>query len=85
MSNPSFDIAPVTLAQVNDMLAALKADGEKVTETGMNTWNIQGRKFLLKIEVNAGWAEPSVLAVEVVHGPAGEIESELRKRLGVSQ
>jgi hypothetical protein len=51
----------------------------------MNTWNIQGRKFLLKIEVNAGWAEPSVLAVEVVHGPAGEIESELRKRLGVSQ
>ena len=56
MSNPSFDIAPVTLAQVNDMLAALKADGEKVTETDTNTWNIQGRKFLLKIEVNAGWA-----------------------------
>jgi hypothetical protein len=83
VSNPSFDIAPVTLAQVNDMLAALKADGEKVTETDTNTWNIQGRKFLLKIEVNAGWAEPSILAIEVVHGPASEIESQLRARLGV--
>lgn len=82
MSNPSFDIAPVTLAQVNDMLAALKADGEKVTETDTNTWNIQGRKFLLKIEVNAGWAEPSILAIEVVHGPADEIKSQLRARLG---
>jgi hypothetical protein len=83
MNNPSFDIAPVTRAQVDNLLAQLTASGRTVTETGPAAWNIKTRVMFVTIEVNAEWAEPSILTVNVVHGPAGEIESGLRQQLGM--
>jgi hypothetical protein len=85
MDNPSFDIAPVTRAQVDNLLAQLTANGSTVKPGSTpDSWDIKGHKFFIEVEADARYDESlQILAVEVVHGPAGRVEAELRKQLGL--
>jgi hypothetical protein len=81
----TFTVSPVTRDRVATLLSQLTQGGSKVVAGAVpDSWNIQGRKYLIKIEADAQYDEAAqALTVHVIQGPAGSVESELRKRLGL--